>query len=264
MSDEWLNLPVQWIALLVFLAAYLVAGGIYLVVTRLAVEERARAFKAVSPGLLPPLGIIFGLLVGFIAAYTLREFDNGKIAVASEASALRTAVLLAETLPEEQKTHIQSLINRYIEEAVNQEWPAMAQRRATLSTSPTALFEALQYTLALKPADDGQRKAQMEIVDALQKAKASRIERIVISQAEIGSVVWATILLQGFCTLVAIAMVHSDNRLTCAITLTLFATGIALCVLLLASYSRPFSGAISVGPDLLKQVITSESEANQP
>jgi hypothetical protein len=38
-----------------------------LVVTRLAVDERARAFKALSPGMLPPLGIIFDLLVDFIA-----------------------------------------------------------------------------------------------------------------------------------------------------------------------------------------------------
>ena len=62
---------------------------------------------------------------------------------------------------------------------------------------------------------------------------------------------------QGLCTLVAIAMVHSDNRLTCAIALTLFATGIALSLLLIAAYSRPFTGEISVRPDLLKQVMTS-------
>ena len=66
------------------------------------------------------------------------------------------------------------------------------------------------------------------------------------------------------CTLVAIAKVHSDNRLTCAIALTLFATGIALSLLLIAAYSRPFTGEISVGPKLLKQVITSESAIAQP
>ena len=48
----------------------------------------------------------------------------------------------------------------------------------------------------------------------------------------------------GFCTLVAIAMVHSDNRLACAIALILFATGIALSLLLIAAYSRPFTGDI--------------------
>ena len=55
-----------------------------------------------------------------------------------------------------------------------------------------------------------------------------------------------------------------DNRLTCAIALTLFATGIALSLLLIAAYSRPFTGEISVGPKLLKQVITSESAITQP
>ena len=56
----------------------------------------------------------------------------------------------------------------------------------------------------------------------------------------------------GLCTLVAIAMVHSDNRLASAIALSLFATGIALSLLLIAAYSRPFTGEISVRPDLPK------------
>jgi hypothetical protein len=38
----------------------------------------------------------------------------------------------------------------------------------------------------------------------------------------------------------------------------IFATGVAICVLMIAAYTRPFIGEISVGPDLLQQVITSE------
>jgi hypothetical protein len=56
MSDWLFNLSVPWMALVVFVATYLIAGGVYLIVTKLAVNERARAFKAVSPGMLPPLG----------------------------------------------------------------------------------------------------------------------------------------------------------------------------------------------------------------
>jgi hypothetical protein len=41
-------------------------------------------------------------------------------------------------------------------------------------------------------------------------------------------------------------------------------TGIALSLLLIAAYTRPFTGEISVGPDLLKQVITSETTATPP
>jgi hypothetical protein len=53
MGDWLLNLPVPWMAVVVFVATYLIAGCVYLVVTRLAVNERAKAFKAVSAGFLP-------------------------------------------------------------------------------------------------------------------------------------------------------------------------------------------------------------------
>ena len=260
MADWLLNLPVSWMALIVFMATYLIAGGVYLVVTKLAVTEWARAFKAVSPGMLPPLGVLFALLVGFIAVEVWNNFDKAKAAVATEASALRAVVLLAGTFPEEQKARIYALINRHIEVAVNQEWPEMAHQQATLSPLPTALIEALHEALALKHADDSQRTAQPEMVRALHTALDARRQRIVISESSVGAVKWAGILLQGLCTLVAIAMVHSDNRPACAMTLMLFATGIALSVLLIAAYTRPFTGENSVAPELLKQVIASEAK----
>jgi hypothetical protein len=93
----------------------------YWVVTRLAVNDWTRAFKAVSPGMLPLLGILFALLVGFIAVEVWSNFDKAKVAVSSEASALRAVVLLAGTFPEEQKTRIHALIDRHVEEAINKE-----------------------------------------------------------------------------------------------------------------------------------------------
>ena len=98
----------------------------------------------------------------------------------------------------------------------------------------------------------------------LHTALDARRQRIVISEYAVGEVKWLGILLQGLCTLVAIAMVHSDNRLACAIAMVLFATGIALSLLLIAAYSRPFTGEISVRPDLLQQVITSGQPSSNP
>jgi hypothetical protein len=255
MGHWLLNLSVPGMALVIFLATYLIAGSVDLVVTRLAVNERAKGFKAVSPGMLPVLGVLFALLVGFIAVEVWGNRDKAKTAVATEASALRAIVLLAGAFPDEQRMSIYALVNRHIDEAVNKEWPEMAQQRATLATLPTALIEALHETLALKPADDAQRAAQLEMVKELHTALDARRQRIVISESSVGTVKWVGILLQGLCTLVAIAMVHSDNRLARAITLTLFATGIALSVLLIAAYSHPFT-TVKVG--LLKQVIASE------
>jgi positive regulator of sigma E activity len=251
-------------AFVVFAATYVVAACVYLVVVRLAVGDRARAFKAFSPGMLSPLGVIFGLLVGFIAVQVWNDFDKAKVAVATEASALRAVVLLAESLPDEQRTQLRALISRHIDEAVNREWPAMAHEHLTLAPVSTHLFKALQLTISLKPQDESQRTAQREIVAALRTALVARRQRITISQSEVGPVKWAAILLMGLCTLIAIAVVHSDNRLACAMAVTLFATGIALSSLLITAYSRPFTGEISVKPELLRQVVPRETATMQP
>jgi hypothetical protein len=72
------NLPVLWMALLVFGFTYLVTLAIYAVIKVFAVGERARSFKAVSPGLLPPLGIIFGLFVAFTAAQVWTDNEKAR------------------------------------------------------------------------------------------------------------------------------------------------------------------------------------------
>ena len=262
MADWFFNLPVPWMALIVFVVTFVIAGGVYFVVTRLAETDWAAAFKAVSPGLLPVLGVLFALLIGFIAVEVWNTFDRAKTAVTTEASSLRAVVLLARNFPEEQRKRIDELINRHLEAAIQQEWPEMAHQQATLSPLPTHLLEALHYALALKPADDSQRAAQPEMIRALHTALDARRQRIVISESSVGAVKWVAILFQAFCTLVAIGMVHSGNRRACAITLTLFASGVALSVLLIAAYSRPFTGEISVGSELLKQVIPSEVKAD--
>jgi amino acid transporter len=264
MADWLLNLPVSLMAVVVFLAAYLIAAGVYVVVAKLAATEWARAFKGVSPGMLPPLGILFALLVGFIAVEVWNNFEKAKTAVATEASALRAVILLAEMFPQDERARLHAQVNRHIEVAVNEEWQQMAEQRATLSLLPTALIEALHGTLAMKPADDGLRYAQPEVIRALHTALEARRQRIVVSEAAVGSVKWVGILLQGLCTLVAIAIVHSENRRASAISLTLFATGIALSVLLIAAYSRPFTGSNSVKPELLKQVVASELKPAAP
>ena len=116
MSDWFHNLPVVWMAVVVFGLTYLIAAAIYAVVTALAVGEQARSFKTVSPGMLPPLGIIFGLFVAFTAAQVWNDNDRATTAVNREASALRAVVILAVNFPGESEARLRNLIGRYIEE----------------------------------------------------------------------------------------------------------------------------------------------------
>ena len=90
MVDWSHELTVVWLAVLVFAATALVTAAIYAAVTALAVDEgRQDAFKRVSPGMLPPLGLVFDLVVGFLAAQVWSDADRAQQAVHREASSLR-------------------------------------------------------------------------------------------------------------------------------------------------------------------------------
>jgi hypothetical protein len=254
MSD-WIHaLPVGWMAVVVFGGTYLGAAAIYSLVVSLAVGARARAFKGVSPGLLPPLGIIFGLLVAFVAAQVWGDVDRANTAVNREASALRAVVLLSGSFPEEADSRLRGLIHRHIQEVETEEWPAMARRRATLTMIPTPLAQALQTTLTLTTSGEGQVVAQREIVAALENALDARRQRILVSRSEVNWVKWTGLIIQAICTLTAIAMVHSDNRVTAGLAMGLFATAVAVCLALIVAHDRPFTGYISVRPAALLQV----------
>jgi len=111
-------------AILIFGITFLVAAVIHRVIQSLAVGERARAFKAVSPGLLPPLGIIVGLFVAFLVAQAWGDLDRARSAVNQEASALRAVVILSDAFPG-QAGRLRGLVRQHIQDAHQDEWPAM-------------------------------------------------------------------------------------------------------------------------------------------
>src|SRR4051812_13229702 len=149
MSDWFVNLSVVWMGLLVFCLTYVVAALIYVFVVALARGARASVFKAVSPGMLSPLGILFALFIAFTASEVSRNIGRADTAVDREASAVKQILVLAASFPGEPEAHLRTLIRRYIEKVVTEEWPSMAHQSSDLSVTPPSLAEALTAVLAL-------------------------------------------------------------------------------------------------------------------
>jgi uncharacterized MnhB-related membrane protein len=263
MNDLLHNLPVLWMTVVVFAFSYLVGAAIYLMVVLSAVGERARSFKALSPGMLPPLGFFFGLFVAFTAAQVWSDGDKANSAVLREATALSAVVTLASSFPGDPEARLRALVRRHIEEAATQEWPMMASRAETLSLSSRALTDAVRLTLGLAPSNSGQQIAQREIITALGNALDARQQRIVISRSEVNFIKWSCLFLLAVCALIAIVMVHSDNRLTAMIASGMFATGVAASALLILAHDRPFTGQISISATPLMQVMPELAESTK-
>src|SRR5262249_12584863 len=114
MSDWLHNLPVLSMTILVFRFTSLVTAGIYALITVFAVGERARSFKAISAGVLSPLGIIFALFVAFTASQVWTDNEKARAEIDREAGALRNATILATSFPREFQVQLSELIRCYI------------------------------------------------------------------------------------------------------------------------------------------------------
>jgi hypothetical protein len=251
---DWLHsLPVGWLVVIVFAATAVIATAIHVAVTGLATGERGVAFAAVSPGLLPPMALIFGLLVGFLAAQVWSDSANAQTDVNREASSLRSVLLLSAEFPSRQ-SQMRELIRRQIDLAVTREWPAMARRSETLAIVPAPSASALHLALALPARTPGQIVAQREIVTSLENALDARRQRIIVSRSSVNWAKWAGVITLGLLTLLAVAFVHSANRRTAAIAIALFAAAIAVCVLMIGVQDRPFSGPFRIKPTVLVQI----------
>ena len=181
-------------ALVIFGFTYLVAAAIHLIVTWLAVGERARSFKAVSPGVLSPLGVMIGLFVVFVAAQVWGDTDRATAAANREASALRSIIILASAFPGEPEARVRTLVRSYIEEAATREWPMMAIQTATLRITPPPAQELFHLDISLTPLSQGQQVAQREIAVALENALDARRQRIIVSGSAVNGVKWSCLL----------------------------------------------------------------------
>ena len=131
----------------------------------------------------------------------------------------------------------------------------MSHQSETLTVVPTSLAQGLQLAIGLSPRTEGQKAAQRAIVDSLQSALDARRQRILVSESSINWVKWTGVILVALLTLIAIAFVHSDNRLTAALAMGIFAAAVGVSLMLIAAQERPFHGEFAVRPDALIQVM---------
>jgi hypothetical protein len=255
------NLPTGFLIVLVLVAMAIVTAAIYAGVMALAGSPH-RPRLQISPGMLPPMAVVFALLVGFLVAQLWSNLADARTTVNQEASSLRSVVLLMHAFPRTSQATMDAFVREQIDAAATREWPAMAHRNATLTVVPKALAGALNLALSLKPATIGQQLAQREIVTSLQSALDARRQRIILSQSSVDWIRWTAVIALALLTLAGIGFVHSDNRRNAACAMSIFAAAAALTIVVIASEDRPFSGPFRVTPEVLLQVLPSQPQTS--
>jgi hypothetical protein len=248
--------PPSIIALIVFGAAYLFASLIFCLAFFLSGLPIAKALQPVTPGILSPLGTILGILIAFLAVRVWTNLDHAQEHIGREVTALREVVMLADSLPADVRARVREAIGKHLEAVVSEDWPAMAEARISLRSFPPHLEEAMGAILSFAPIGANQQLTQNRALIAIEDAVEMRRNRVGVSRAEISPVQWTVIVVLAGMILVTIAAIHINARWAMALTLTIFSTAVAMCLVLLLVYDRPFgSGGFTLPPTAYREAM---------
>jgi uncharacterized protein DUF4239 len=244
------------IALIVFGAAYVSAALIFCVAAFLSRRPIGKALQPVTPGILSPLGTILGILIAFLAVRVWTNLDHAQEHIGREVSALREVVMLANSLPVDVRTRVREAIGKHLEAVVSEDWPAMAEARISLRSFPPHLEDAMNAILSFAPVGANQQAAQNHALTAVEEAVEFRRNRVAVSRAEIAPVQWAVIVVLSGMILVTIAAIHINVRPAMAVAMFVFSTAVAMCLVLLMVYDRPFgSGGFTLPPTAYREAM---------
>jgi len=129
------------IGVFVFGLCYLVTIVILCLALMLSERPVAQRLKEIAPTTLTPLGVILGLLIGFLAARVWTNLDRAVGYVGDEAGALRETILLADSLPPDVRISVRQAVQKHLHLIETEEWPAMASGQPTLQSIAVGLVD---------------------------------------------------------------------------------------------------------------------------
>jgi Protein of unknown function (DUF4239) len=227
-------------------AAYAAAGVIGWASRKWYARTLEPGFEKFENTMLGVLGVLTALLVTFLANNVWNDVTEAGQVVREEARALEQAARVAERLPQ-LKAPLHALIQQYAAALIEREWPAMARDEAD-DQAGRLLSEAERLALALAPDSDNERELHNRLMRHLEGAIDARLKRLEISRRKVAAL-RIGVLAAGVITLIAIAIVHVRAPREQLIALALYATSIAVILLQILAYDRPFIGSVIVGPE---------------
>lgn len=184
------------------------------------------------------LGIVLGLLLSFNAVTVWEQSGAARDATLAEASALREVQEMIPELPADQQGAVRSALQGYLGYLINDEWPR-------LGPGPLALDKPASLRLLARL---GRASKNEDLHDAVAAAIKARDDRIRIATSRMLPARWSIVVVLGVLAMLAIGLVHAENRRARAVAIGMVAFAIASCFLVLVVQTRPFLGALAIKP----------------
>ena len=251
MLDFWFNLPVP--AIFAALAAtYALFGVLIHVLTfRSPLRATSKTLEGIVPQMLAVVGLLFGLLTGFLAADIGDHNARAARAVGAETNALHEVRTLSIAAASDM-SDIRRALHEFVLSEIQDEWPRMADSGRSARTE-AAFGVLLREVTDPRIARDAGTAVHSALINAVSQIGLARSQRLAISTDATNTTKWITVLVLAIMTQITIGLVHLDRPRAQIAALTVFTCALVVALGMMAMQEWPFSGPLQIRPTPLEQ-----------
>ena len=207
--------------------------------------EASEAFTIDSVNVL--IGLLFSVLLAFVIASVLEDYDKARSDAQEEANALGAVYGFAHGIPEPAQSTWKRDSRNYTTLVINQDWPLMHHQQSS-EAAWTALTTLRNDLFAFTATNAHEQNLQDKAVEKVQDIYDARRTRVDLVNAGVPDFMWYTLIGGAFLVVLfpLLTKPHLTARLLIAVGIQ--AVVIAGALYLVSVLNHPFSGAYRVEP----------------
>lgn len=251
---------ISWLeSLPTVLAGIVVVGGfvviallIGFVVAKSTSQEVRTAHNDRAGFILAVIGVIYAVLLAFVAVGVWERFQQAESRSYEEATAIATVYRDSESFPK--GGALRRTLRAYVESVVDIEWPQMA--RGQKSAISSALLESAdRYVRSLRAPSAGLQNIHARMLASMDTALMDRETRLTIDSGGINAVMWVVLIVGAFVTVAFTYLFGFDQTTMQLLMIGALSFLIGLVLFLVIAMDYPFRGSISVEPDAFRALL---------
>lgn len=249
-----------WGTILVVLFTSAACVGL-LIFHRLVRVNLRRAHNDLAGFTISVIGVLYAVLLAFIAIATWESFSRASDIVENESDYAGGMYLDTAGLQQAKGQEIRDALAKYVSVVIDVEWPIQRQG-VTPDQGWKPLRDLATAIATIHPQNSGEAVIEAEVLRTWNELYNARSARLSAVQGHIPGVIWCIIFFGAAITTGYTYLFGFENfGMHIAMTATVAAT-LALVIVLIIALDWPFRGEISVSPDPF--IMTQQSWADAP
>jgi Protein of unknown function (DUF4239) len=205
-------------------------------------------------------GTLFAITVGMLVVASWGAIGTAKDNAAAEARSLDDITWFAHTMRQPFQNRVTALLQTYTQQVITLDWPDMSANE-TLSQPAWTTLDAIRYEFSVyTPKSAVELTRYQQALGELQNVYDDRLVRQDEARSTVPAILWLALVISGSVVVLVPVVFGSTRRGVHGMLSFLTAGVMAFVLFMIAEFTHPFSGAVSVNSEAF---VTTEDHIQQ-